>query len=122
MRPPHYAGENCEADARAAAAAPRFNEAPALRGGKRDADAAGGLGRLQASMRPPHYAGENTQRIDAIGQRIRGFNEAPALRGGKRGRRLPYPCSLNRFNEAPALRGGKLATSRMSRSSYSALQ
>ena len=35
MRPPHYAGENDNANGESAIRRSRFNEAPALRGGKR---------------------------------------------------------------------------------------
>ena len=58
MRPPHYAGENWPFTFTPPAGGRRFNEAPALRGGKPHE-----LGQFgaphDASMRPPHYAGEN---------------------------------------------------------------
>ena len=40
-----------------------FNEAPALRGGKRGEVEGSGIVILVASMRPPHYAGENVHGV-----------------------------------------------------------
>ena len=82
MRPPHYTGENRlgvagrpmpprfnEAPAlhggKPASSPIRFlrqssfNEAPALHGGKRQAPRLGAGDVVVASMRPPHYTGEN---------------------------------------------------------------
>ena len=58
MRPPHYTGENVKAVMNMIVADDGFNEAPALHGGKRQADACQ-ADACQASMRPPHYTGEN---------------------------------------------------------------
>ena len=58
MRPPQYAGENNINFANSAYARSRFNEAPAICGGKPVHDAVH-HGRIDASMRPPQYAGEN---------------------------------------------------------------
>ena len=59
MRPPHYAGENEGPVWIGVDVARRFNEAPALRGGKLLVHVANQPDEI-ASMRPPHYAGENS--------------------------------------------------------------
>ena len=66
MRPPHYAGENATAPLAPGVVPTSFNEAPALRGGKRVVgDVAVRLDQ-EASMRPPHYAGENLTALSAL--------------------------------------------------------
>ena len=95
MRPPHYTGENPNRGRPPPIEPARFNEAPALHGGKR-----GQLGRgrerrairfneapalhggkrdapplpradVRASMRPPHYTGENA---DCLSTFVFGFD------------------------------------------------
>ena len=108
MRPPQNAGEDQGVQSMPLPPVPRFNEAPAERGGRRrterrrrrgggrfneapaerggrrlDELAIRGL-RMVASMRPPQNAGEDTDARHFAGACIPRFNEAPAERGGRR--------------------------------------
>ena len=83
MRPRHYAAEN-RRHGRWIEAQSRFNEAAALRRGKRTFGIEyRRLDGILASMRPRHYAAENTREIRQASPSPPGFNEAAALRRGK---------------------------------------
>ena len=59
MRPPLNAGENTASSPSPAPPPPRFNEAPAERGGELEQQLGREYGKAVASMRPPLNAGEN---------------------------------------------------------------
>ena len=82
MRPPQFAGEKRGSETVMGIRPNRFNEAPAVRGGK---------------DREPRNKG----------QHLGSFNEAPAVRGGKGPKARSGWRRPSGFNEAPAVRGGK---------------
>ena len=71
MRPPLFAGEDRPARATGSAAPPRFNEAPAVRGGRLPDEIRFAAGGGVASMRPPLFAGEDAGRPTAALPRLR---------------------------------------------------
>ena len=87
MRPPQFAGENFVFVFKTTRTRPRFNEAPAIRGGKLLRGCRGAGDKHVASMRPPQFAGENGDPHPTLHRQVSGFNEAPAIRGGKHGKR-----------------------------------
>ena len=107
MRPPQFAGEDHHYPTRRTNTTSRFNEAPAVRGGR-------WLGLVEtappvpgASMRPPQFAGEDCWNWRRMRRSICSFNEAPAVRGGRSGAVQDNRVFHAGFNEAPAVRGGR---------------
>ena len=108
MRPPQSAGEDATANRGTVSTKCRFNEAPAICGGRPPPSPPAISRHELASMRPPQSAGEDRwRRLKAIGEQHR-FNEAPAICGGRRVHwRAPPRDTMPRFNEAPAICGGR---------------
>ena len=97
MRPPQNAGGIAAKAKSSFSAIPRFNEAPAKRGGDCHTTPIDVPFHPAASMRPPQNAGGIfAPRLDGVPQR-RGFNEAPAKRGGDYGAHRKDGAGFNRL-------------------------